>query len=141
VDLPILVKRVQPQDLDWLGGLCISRYRERYDVECGKQYMLQRVLPDPMGWYAVRTDNACAIATLTLDWWIPGDQQCVIRMIIAEEGCMWQAIHLLRATIEWAKSRNCKAWDLAGDTDADLRSIAIRLGAKEVWPRYRLTLR
>jgi hypothetical protein len=64
-----------------------------------------------------------------------------VSFVCADDDSMWEAMKCLRATIHWAKKRNAKWWNLASDTNADLQMMAKRLGANEIWPRYRISLR
>jgi hypothetical protein len=49
---------------------------------------------------------------------------------------MWEAVMLLRASIEWAKRRKCSLWRISSETDFDLEPIARKLGAVEPSTRW-----
>ena len=61
-------------------------------------------------------------------------------VLVAERGCHWQAIKLLRRTIEWAKERGCLRWFLSSDTNYDFAALARRVGAQYGAMRHCLVL-
>lgn len=132
---------MNPRDLPWLHDLCRRRYAEDYDDDHTQEWFLNIVLRNPLMFYAVRSENAFTVAYINTFPWLPGAMECNITFICADDGKGWEALMLLRQTVAWAKKRNCKWWNLASDTDTDLGPIARRIGAREVWPRYRMELR
>ena len=135
------MRRLSTLDLPWLAYLCRKKYSDSYDADLTAQWFTEQVLRNPLMYYAIRTDNAFCIAYINTFPWLPGESDCNVNFICADDGKMWEAVRLLRATIDWAKRRNCKNWWLAGDTDIDLKMIAWRLQAREQWPRFKLQLR
>ena len=60
--------------------------------------------------------------------------------ICAEEGHHWDAIKLLRASLEWAKEQGHKRWLLSSsETDHPIGKLAERIGAQAL-PFYGLKL-
>lgn len=98
------------------------------------------VLKGPLMFGAFRTDDAFLICMLSVLPWLPGETECNICFACADDGAMWQLMTLLRFSIDWAKKRKCTIWRLTSDTTYDLGPLALRLGAKEITPRYALNL-
>jgi hypothetical protein len=72
--------------------------------------------------------------------WLAGELEANVVFICADDGCMWQALRLLRCSIDWARRRRCTTWRLASETDYDLGPLARRLGVTEQSPRFILQL-
>lgn len=128
-------------DLPWLRYLCAKKYPERFEPEATVQWYLNIVLKSPLLFLPARTKDAFLIQMISTLPWFPAEFQCNVVMIAADDGCAWQAVHLLRYGIDWARRRRCTDWRLAGDAEFDLAPIARRLGADEVHPRFVLKLR
>ena len=142
-DLAVLVKPrlLTEADIPWLGELFAKRYRNYpYDPVSAEGWFRNRVLKEPMLFLPQRTDNAFCISMLSVTPWIPADYETNIVVICAEDNATWESVSLLRASIEWAKLRRCKAWRVSSDTDNDVLPLAKRLGATEISPRYVLRL-
>lgn len=114
------------------------RYPASYDRLGVEMWVRNIVLKGPMMFLPIRTDDAFLIAILSTTPWVPQTPECNVALVCAEEKHMWQAIILLRASIEWAKRRKCSLWRLSSETDYDLEPIALKLGAKERQVRYAL---
>jgi len=85
--------------------------------------------------HGIRTDNAFAITLLSCVPWIPTEFEANMILLCADEGAMWEALKLLRSSIEWSTKRGCTYWKMTGDTDYDLTPLARRLGAVDQQPR------
>jgi hypothetical protein len=94
------------------------------------------VLKQPVMFNPQRMPNAFCISMLSLVPWLPGEVECNIVFICAEDGCIWEAMKLLRSSIEWAKQRRANVWRLSSDTEVELAAMAYRLGATAISPRY-----
>jgi hypothetical protein len=147
VEVPVLVKptidapRVMTEaDLDWLTYLCKKRYSHKYDSETTAAWFQNVVLKSPLLFFAARTQDAFCISLISVTPWLPGSIEANVVFVCCDDGCMYQALRLLRASIAWAKLRNCTLWRLSSDTDYDLAPLARRLGATELSPRYVLRL-
>ena len=125
-------------DINWMHDLGSRRYPQRFDSISTEQWFRNVVMKQPLLFYPARTENAYCISMLGLLPWLPTEVECNVVFICTEPGFMWEGIHCLRASIDWAKSRRCKLWRISSDTDYDLRAIALRLGATEVSPRFEL---
>lgn len=117
-----------------------KRYTTRYDPLATEGWFRNTVLKGPMLFLPVRTDNAFTIAMLSTNPWIPWEFECHNLLTCADEGCIWEVLALLRATIEWARKRKVTWWKIASDTEFDLAPIARRLGATEQITRLALRL-
>lgn len=116
------------------------RYPGKYDRLGVEMWVRNIVLKGPMMFLPIRTDNAFMIAMLSTTPWVPQTPECNVALVCADDGCMWEAVMLLRASIEWAKRRKCSLWRLSSETDFDLEPIALKLGARERSVRYVLRL-
>ena len=112
------------------------RYPGRYDRLGTEMWFRNIVLKGPMMFLPIRSANAFCIAMISTTPWMPQAPECNVVLVCAEEGCMWEAIMLLRASIEWGKRRRCALWRLSSETDFDLAPIAHKLGATEANVRY-----
>jgi hypothetical protein len=120
-----------------LGG---RRYPGRYDRLATEMWVRNIVLKGPMMFLPIRSDHAFLIGMLSTTPWCPQTPECNVALVCAEEGKMWQAMMLIRISIEWAKRRKCSLWRLSSETDFDLQPIALKVGAKELNVRYILRL-
>lgn len=127
-------------DLPWLSDLCKRRYDSSYCSVDTEAWFLNRVLAGPMMFFPARTTDAFCVSMLSAVPWIANSLECNVVFICAEEGAMWQAMRLLRASIDWARLRKCTLWRVSSDTGYDLRPLALRLGATEPKPRWELRL-
>jgi hypothetical protein len=120
--------------------LAKRRYSDRLDFVSAEGWMRNICLKGPMVFLPIRSDDAFLVAMIACVPWLPGDWECNVIMVCAEEGAHWQAIGLARASIVWAKKRNCVEWRISSETDSSIESIAARVGAEELTHRYRLRL-
>lgn len=137
-DLSVLVKPrvLTDADIPWLYDICIRRYSPEYDPVSTEHWFRNLVLKNPLFFCAQRTDNAFCITALSALNWLPTKFNANVAFIAAEEGAVWEAMKLLRASIAWARSRKAATWAVASDTPTDLKLMAYHLGATEIHPRY-----
>lgn len=107
------------------------RYSNQFDRIATEGWFRNLVLKGPLMFLPVRTDHAFLIAMLSTTPWRPSTPECNVAMICADYGCMWEAVALLRYSIEWAKKRKCWLWRLSSETEFDMEPIARKLGATE----------
>ena len=140
VHVPVLVKSeiqlITEHDIPWLNYICKKRYSNRYDSSTTENWFRNIVLKSPMTFYATRMSDAFQISMLSVMPWLPAEPECIELFVCADDGKMWQALKLLRDSIDWARKRRCAMWRLSSDTDSDLVGLAKRLGATEISPRY-----
>ena len=127
-------------DVEWLNYICKKRYSHAYDSVETEKWFRNRVLTSPMMFHPVRTADAFCITMLSVVPWTPLELDANVVFICADDDCLWQAMRLLRSSIDWAKRRRCTVWRLSSDTGYDFRMLARRLGATELEPRYLLRL-
>lgn len=137
-DLSVLVRPrlLTENDIPWLYDICRRRYSNDYDPISTELWFRNTVLKSPMFFCPQRTDNAFCISQLSAQAWLPTLFNCNVAFICAEEGAAWEALKLLRCSIEWAKSRKVHTWAVSSDTPTDLKAMAYRIGATEIYPRY-----
>lgn len=123
-------------DIPWLIDLGKRRYGAGFDYVTTEGWFRNQVLKQPVLFYPARMPNAFAISMLSLKPWLPSHIECHVVFVCAEEGALWEAMKLMRASIDWARARRCNIWWLTSDTDYDLYPMAKRLGASEISPRF-----
>lgn len=126
-------------DIGWAGDLGRKRYPARFDSFTTEGWFRNIVLKQPVMFLPQRLSHAFCISMLSILPWLPSDVECNICFICADDGHMWQAMKLLRASVDWARMRKCNHWRLSSDTDYDLAVMARRIGAVEVTPRFVIT--
>ena len=120
--------------------MCKKRYDNRFDAQSTEAWYRNVVLKSPLVFHAIRTDNAFAVTLLSCVPWIPTEFEANVILLCCDDEAMWEGLKCLRSSIEWARSRKCTFWKMAGDTDYDLTKLARRLGAKDISPRTVLRL-
>lgn len=123
----------------WMVGLAKRRYPNNFDFQAAELWMRNVVLKQPMVFLPIRTDHAFLVALISLIPWTPADPEASVVMVCADDGCMWEAMTLLRESLAWAKRRKCVNWNVSSETAYDMAPLAQRLGAV-VNPRYRVEL-
>lgn len=126
--------------MPWMLDLARRRYSDRFDLQATEQWFRNIVLKGPLLFWPVRSDNAFLVAMLSCVPWLPADLECNIALLCADDGCLWEAMALARASVDWARRRRCTTWRCVSETDYDLGPLALRLGADEVSARYVLRL-
>ena len=124
-----------------MSALAQARYPRNYDIEAAEMWMRNIVLKQPMVFYPIRTDHAFMVTLISLMPWLPGEPEANTVMICAEDGWLWDAIRLARASFDWAVRRNCWRWGINSDTQFDLAPIADRIGGVERKARYVVALK
>jgi hypothetical protein len=127
-------------DIPWLYYLCKKKYAHKFDAIGTENWLRNTVFKQAMIFHPARMPNAFCISLLSLTPWLPSEIECNIVFICADDGAHWEAMHLLRDSIEWSRMRNVKSWKVSSDTEIDLRMMALRLGATEQMPRWCLRL-
>lgn len=128
-------------DLPWLHYLFGKRYPSHYDQATTERWFRIVVVKDALNTYAARTDDAFLVALTAVLPWIPGEPEVNVVGICAEENCSWQVVKLLRSSIDWARKRNAARWRINTDTAYDVGALALRVGAREISPRFEIDLR
>jgi hypothetical protein len=132
------IRALNEDDVPWLITLGRKRYGLDFDYFCTESWFRNIVMKQPVLFHPVRTSDAFCISTLSILPWTPARIECNVVFICCDDGAMWQGMHLLRASIEWGRSRKCALWRLSSDTAYDLAPMARRLGVEEITPRFEL---
>lgn len=130
-------------DLPWLHELFRQRY-PKHDALTTERWFRAIASRDAQNLLAIRTGEAFLVAMQTVLPWIPGEPEVNVVAVCADEeghNTPWQVILLLRKSIEWARLRKAARWRLTSDTAYDVGPLALRVGAREIKPRYELDLR
>lgn len=117
------------------------RYTQGFDAMAMEAWFRNTVLKQPLIWLYVRLDHSFMLGVINIIPWVPGDLEFTVILVVADEGYMWEAIELLRFSIDWSKRRRIAEWRLSSETENELGAIAKRLGATELSPRYSLRLK
>ena len=123
-------------DIPWILSLAHERYRP-FDPGRALSWIVDAI-NNPRS-CCIRSDDAFCFAGLGGYFWFPKEPECFVVLLCAAEGKHWQAVRLLRETIEWAREQGCTKWWLSSDTDYEFRALAKRVGAVER-PRFLLDL-
>jgi hypothetical protein len=140
MDVAVLVRLMSEADLPWLRMVTAKRYpRDKFDPESMEGWFVNIVLKQPLLFCPIRTDNAFVISMLCCVPWLPAEFEANVVAVCADDGGMWEALRLLRVSVEWAKRRKCSSWRLTSEND-DLTMLARRIGATETSPRFLMRL-
>jgi|HubBroStandDraft_6_1064221.scaffolds.fasta_scaffold00529_23 hypothetical protein len=140
VDRSVAPRLLTEADIAWMLDLGRRRYSNRFDPMATEGWFRNIVLRAPLVFLPVRLDGAFLIAALNIIPWAPGELEANVVLVVADEGRMWQALELLRFSIDWAKMRRATEWRLTSETEVEFGPFARRLGANELSPRYCLRL-
>jgi hypothetical protein len=121
--------------------LAARRYPQNFDIRSAEGWVRNIVMRQPMVFLPIRTDDAFLIALVACIPWKPADMECNVALVCAEDGHMWEALALIRESIEWAKQRGCAKWHISSETGYDFAPIAKRVGAGVCEPRYEVRLK
>jgi hypothetical protein len=127
-------------DLLWVVWLGRKRYPKNYDPPGAEGWLRNIVLKNPLMFLPQRTTNAFLISMISVKPWTPGETECNVAALCADDGAMWEAMKLIRWSVEWARLRKCTLWSMMSDTDYDFTMLARRIGAVEAAPRFHMRL-
>jgi hypothetical protein len=135
----VSLRRIGIDDVPFVLSLAYRRYRS---FDPGKTLLwLAGILRAPRA-LAIRDDNAFLICHITTSpWHTPEEKECHIVFCCAAEGYHWQAVKLLKQSVQWARGQGCILWRFHSDTDCSVGALAKRAGADEAPPRYLIDLR
>lgn len=115
------------------------KYSNKFDFMTVENWFRQIVMRSPLMFLPLRTENAFLIALLSTTPWDGGAEANVV-LLCADHNAGWQAMTLLKESINWARRRKASVWRITSETEFDLKNLALRLGAREITPRYSLEL-
>ena len=128
-------------DIAWMHQLAIKRYDlKKYDAVTTEVWFRNTVLKSPLLFYPARTERAFTITMISFLPWLPGEFEANVILACADFDANLDIIRLLRDSIEWSRRRRITTWRICSDTVYDVASIARRVGATEIAPRYCLRL-
>ena len=130
------IRVLTESDTEWMLALSKRRYDNRYDFQAAELWYRNLVLKAPMVYWPVRTENAFLIGMCSTVPWRPQEVETNVVMLCADEGALWEAITLCRASLEWAKRRKAIIWRITSETSFDLGPIARKMGAEKEPSRY-----
>ena len=123
-------------DIPWILSLAHRRYRP-FDPGRALTWLANAVTNPTM--LAIREEHAFCISSIGGYFWFPKEPEAYVVLLCAEANKHWEAIKLLRHSVEWARGKGCVRWWLTSDTEYDFRPLAKRLGCKTL-DRYLLDL-
>jgi hypothetical protein len=115
------------------------RYPPSYDRPGTEQWIRNAVLPNPIIWLPIRTNDAFLFANISVPPWLPTVIDVQVVVICADRGGIWQVPLLLKHSIEWARERKATKWHAQSDTEFDIGPLLRRVGAK-LKPVYEVEL-
>lgn len=117
-------------------SLAFKRYGP-YDPGKVLVYLLNAIANEQA--ICIRTTNAFLIASRFVPtWWL--HWECHVVFLCAESGAHWEAVRLLRRSVEWAKEHECRKWQFSSETKHGIGALAKRVGAVEISPPYKIDL-
>ena len=128
-----MIRDITPNDIPWVMSLASERYKNGWDAGTSLVALTQVMRTPTAG--AWRTDHAFLLVNCVSSAWYPKRVCCEVLALCDEEGHHWDAIKLLRHSIEWAKERGCANWSVRSDTHNELGALALRVGAQPA-PNY-----
>ena len=126
-------------DLPWILSLAHRRYTNTPDPGTSLAW-LAKVILSPQWALAIRSEGAFLAALLEAPPWWPNERECHVAVLVADKGCHWQAVRLLRDSIAWARGKGCCRWWLSSETYYDFEMLARRVGAKPRVMKYEIAL-
>jgi hypothetical protein len=131
------VRGLTENDCDFIRHLANKKYPHYYDFISVEAWFRNRVLKEPIKYLAIRTDSAFLIGFIDFLIWLPSQYEFNVGLLCADDGAHWEGVKLLRFSMEWATQRGCAIWRFGSDEDdVPVRSMCLRVGAKEISPRY-----
>lgn len=134
-----MIRPITVDDLPWVLSLGSRRYKD--GDPGGALVALSQAMRSPTA-LAIRSDYGFLVANINIVGWYPQKRNCYVLAVCVEEGHhSWDAIKLLRASVEWAKEQKCERWWFTSDLEheREVASLAERLGAWVV-PHYVIKL-
>lgn len=125
-------------DAPWMLDISRRRFGSDFDQIACEGWFFTEVLPKYGLYLPIRTSNAFLIALLNSMPWEPSVLRAHVLLLVSDEDAVWEAIRLLRASVEWARSRKCKSWHYHWD-EGDALTLCARVGAM-CEKRYRIDL-
>lgn len=131
------MRRCTIDDLPWILSLGYHRYGP-YDPGPVVLRIAQIIAsPDT---YIMRTDHALCIATLDSPVWRVKAIECHVMILAAYEGYHWEAVKLLKGSVQWAADRDCYRWWFGSETSSEVDAICKRVGAEVGSTRYKIEI-
>jgi len=132
-------RKVVADDIPWMLSLAHERYGA-FDPGGALSFLLQALnSPLTLLLRSCARDAFLIAATVTPPWY-PTATECHVMVLCAKPGAHWQAIKLLRGSVEWARLRKCVRWRFHSETQHDVAALCRRIGATPDSPRYVIDL-
>ena len=138
VDVSVLVRcrPITHEDLPWVFALARRRYPNTYNEAKMLDWAVNKVLPNPHNFLAIRNERAFLVAVFHDAPWTTTCEVDIV-FVCAQENGVWHALDCLRASQRWAEQKGASVWRLvAGGTDVNPAPFASRLEL-EVLQTYR----
>jgi hypothetical protein len=110
-----------------------------FDQITAEGWFTTQVLTTHGVYLPIRTHDAFLIALMNAMPWNLAKMECIVLLLVTDEGAIWEGVQLLRASLAWARMRKAASWHYWWD-EGDAGVLARRLGAKLGTPRYRIDL-
>lgn len=132
-------RKVTVDDLPWMLTLAHERYGA-FDPGGALTFLLQALnSPVTLMLCAPKCDAFLIAAHVTPPWY-PDRRECHVMVLCAKPGAHWQAIKLLRGSLEWARLHNCVRWRFHSEREQDVGALCRYVGAHADSPRYVIDL-
>lgn len=124
------------EDLPWALALAWKRYPPFHPGAAVNFYQAALKTPTAL---KLRCEHAFLIGNIVTPAWRPDDHEFHMLVLCAVEAHHWDAIKLLRESVQWARSQGCKRWWFSSDTTYEVEALCRRIGATRQM-RYRIEL-
>lgn len=130
-------RRMTFDDIPWVLSLAHERY-QGWDPGGALVFLIQALKGPNM--LLLRTHDAFLVGNHVAPPWYPKRRECHVMALCAKPGAHWQAVRLLRESIDWARTHDCVCWRFHSETMHDVGALARYLGAQADTPRYVIDL-
>ena len=132
-----MIRPITADDVPWVISLGSRRYSGEYDPGGGLVALAQAMRLSTA--LAIRSDHGFLVANILQSVWAPKKRECHVLAICCEEAHPWDAVKLLRASVEWAREQKCLRWLVSSETEHSITRLAWRVGAHAM-PFYGIEL-
>jgi len=132
------VRRATVVDLNDMLDIARESYGRKFDPQKAQNFGLTALLSPQVG--AFRDDDAFCMVGLSTFWW-ESETRANVMFLAVRKRQAWQAVKVMRAALQWAKSKGAGSFEFGEETGMRMEAIARRIGATQNRPSYRIDLR
>ena len=130
-----VVRRMEPEDIEWALGLGRHYYEGRYDEQAVRLWLHARLKEPTMVF--MRSDHAVGIAHLGERYHAPGHLQAYLTLLYAEPGNYGrEVLRIIEALRDWAGEKKAAKFWFSDITGYDLGAVLKLIGGREAGHTY-----